>query len=72
MAVVFFLSASVDLAFITYGTGEINKLMSGQPALPILQLPGVQLDEYLKIYRLYISAVVRKTHTFIVQNVKGY
>ncbi|CAI5654688.1 unnamed protein product [Oreochromis niloticus] len=58
VAVVFFLSASVDLAFITYGIGESYKALSGQPSLPILILPGVQPDEYPKIYRLYISAVV--------------
>ncbi|XP_005733807.1 myelin and lymphocyte protein-like [Pundamilia nyererei] len=44
VAVVFFLSASVDLAYVTYGTGQLAQV-----------LPTAEL---LKIYRLYISAVV--------------
>lgn len=63
VAVVFFLSASVDLAYVTYGIGQEVKLAQVVLAL----LPA----ELLKIYRLYISAVVRKTHKFIVQNIKG-
>lgn len=60
VAVVFFLSASVALAYITYGIGQGVKIGL-----------GFLSAELLKIYRLYISAVVRKTHKFIVQNIKG-
>ncbi|XP_005941352.1 myelin and lymphocyte protein [Haplochromis burtoni] len=49
VAVVFFLSASVDLAYITYEIGQQVKLAQ------VLALPTAEL---LKIYRLYISAVV--------------
>uniref|UniRef100_A0A8C5E638 Myelin and lymphocyte protein n=1 Tax=Gouania willdenowi TaxID=441366 RepID=A0A8C5E638_GOUWI len=48
LAAVFYLSAGVDLAFITYIYGEIVK------PLPI--------DPLLKIYRLDIAAVVRRKH----------
>ncbi|XP_026045744.1 myelin and lymphocyte protein-like isoform X2 [Astatotilapia calliptera] len=49
VAVVFFLSASVDLAYVTYGIGQGVKLAQVLALLPA---------ELLKIYRLYISAVV--------------
>ncbi|XP_031601488.1 myelin and lymphocyte protein-like [Oreochromis aureus] len=63
VAVVFFLSASVDLAYVTYGIGELYKSLSGPSFVPVapvlIPLPAVQnIDELLKIYRLYISAVV--------------
>lgn len=47
VAVVFFLSASVALAYITYGIGQGVKIGI-----------GFLSAELLKIYRLYISAVV--------------
>lgn len=49
VAVVFFLSASVALAYITYGIGQGVKIGQVLEFLPA---------ELLKIYRLYISAVV--------------
>uniref|UniRef100_A0A8C6WVD2 Myelin and lymphocyte protein n=1 Tax=Neogobius melanostomus TaxID=47308 RepID=A0A8C6WVD2_9GOBI len=49
VAVVFFLSASVDLAIVTISAGDILKVASAL---------GVNTDQLLKIYRLEISAVV--------------
>ncbi|KAM9847687.1 myelin and lymphocyte protein-like isoform 1-T1 [Aulostomus maculatus] len=54
VAVVFYLSASVDLAYITVLKGWGVAVIQGAPTIPVSSLIG----ESLKIYRLDIAAVV--------------